>query len=577
MPLNQQIDSNTFEELKKDKEILEKQRLAILNILEDTQEGQKELKERYRDLNIIKTLIYELSSSLDIAKIIEKVIRAMRQILPEETNYFYCITPIDSASSQFCACFIYAQIEIGDAYFNPIKKSIKSCLEQLSGSILQREAIINQMRETIKFEVLGGYYSKQAFLKPFSLESVPIIIGNELLGIINISSIKPNYFTQVHRDIFTTIVGVMAETLSRLKILSKTEHSRTKMLVESLSDGVIMFDINKKVLLTNSAVQKMTGLPRDGFYLSEFQKLFPEQEIEKKISKTLQTGEKIYSEEIKIVNFIYELFVLPIYDPEKKIIGGAIILHDITRIKEIDKMKTEFISIASHQLRTPLSAVNWYTEMLLTGDAGELNEQQKEFLNQIYKGNQRMVALVNALLNVSRLEMGTFVINPEPTNIIDLARSVINELRPQIIQKKLEFIEQYNEKIPKINIDPKLIRIVFQNLLSNAVKYTPENGTITLKILLSNDNNQVLISVSDTGYGIPKNQQYKMFTKFFRADNVQEKDTDGTGLGLYITKSIIEHSDGKIWFESEENKGTTFYVSLPLIGMKKKEGTKRIE
>jgi signal transduction histidine kinase len=255
--------------------------------------------------------------------------------------------------------------------------------------------------------------------------------------------------------------------------------------------------------------------------------------------------------------------------------GVIMVFHDITKEKEIDKAKTEFVSLASHQLRTPLSAVNWYVEMLLSGDAGTLNSEQKKYLDEVYKGNQRMVELVNSLLNVSRLELGTFLIEPKPTDVVLLAQSVADEQKLQIDQKKILFSFLFEKNIPVIQADPKLLRMVLQNLLVNAVKYTPEKGTIALSISLA-DKKDLLIKISDTGYGIPKHQQDKIFTKLFRADNVREKDTQGTGLGLYIVKSIMDHSGGKIWFESEENKGTTFFVRLPLVGMKKKEGVKTL-
>jgi signal transduction histidine kinase len=266
-----------------------------------------------------------------------------------------------------------------------------------------------------------------------------------------------------------------------------------------------------------------------------------------------------------------------------KSIGGVAIFRDMTEEKEVDKAKTEFVSLASHQLRTPLSTVNWYAEMLLAGDVGALNEKQKKYLDEVYRSNQRMVELVNALLDVSSLELGTFAIEPKPTDIIKLTQSVIDEQKPQITVKRMKFSFSSGKNITLIQADPKLLRMVVQNILSNAVKYTPEGGEIKLSISLA-DKKNILLEVSDTGYGIPKNQQDKIFTKLFRADNVRDKDTDGTGLGLYIVKSIVEKSGGKIWFHSsgevagvrasrgadgKENKGTTFYVTLPLVGMKK--------
>ncbi len=247
--------------------------------------------------------------------------------------------------------------------------------------------------------------------------------------------------------------------------------------------------------------------------------------------------------------------------------------QDVTKEMEIDKAKTEFVSLASHQLRTPLSAINWYTEMLLAGDAGSINDDQKKYLNEIYNGNHRMVELVNALLNVSRLDLGTFAVEPEPTNLIALAGSVTDEQRSTVAEKKINLVTNFDTKIPVIPLDKKLIRIVFQNLLSNAVKYTPNGGQVEFTLMLQKD--EVLAKVSDTGYGIRKSQQDKIFTKLFRADNVREKDTEGTGLGLYLVKAIVEDAvEGRIWFESEENKGSTFFVTLPLKGMRRKLGNK---
>ena len=248
------------------------------------------------------------------------------------------------------------------------------------------------------------------------------------------------------------------------------------------------------------------------------------------------------------------------------------IVRDVTKEQEIDKVKSEFVSLASHQLRTPLTAVNWYTEMLLSGDIGKFQPEQKKYLKEIYNGNNNMIDLVKALLNVSRIELGTLAIEPESTNLKKLSDSVLEEFKLIIKKNKLKIEKDYTKELSDINIDPKLMRIVFQNLISNAIKYTPLGGQINIGI--TKQKSDILISVKDTGYGIPKDQQSKIFTKLFRADNIVEKETEGTGLGLYIIKYVVEQFKGKIWFESRENKGTTFYVTIPSRGIKKKNGTK---
>jgi len=212
--------------------------------------------------------------------------------------------------------------------------------------------------------------------------------------------------------------------------------------------------------------------------------------------------------------------------------------------------------------------------MLLAGDAGDVNEKQKKYLQETYHASKRMVELINALLNVSRMELGTFMVDIAPTNFSEVAEVCLGELAPQIIQKKLVIKKEYDKGLPLISADAKLLRIIIGNLLSNSVKYTPEGGEVFVKIMKQYPD--VLIQIKDTGYGIPKDAQSKIYTKLFRADNIKAIDTDGTGLGLYLVKSIVEYSSGKIWFESEENKGTTFYVTLPLTGMRKKLGEKAI-
>ena len=234
---------------------------------------------------------------------------------------------------------------------------------------------------------------------------------------------------------------------------------------------------------------------------------------------------------------------------------------DITEVQEQDKAKNEFIPIISHQLRTLLSVISWYTEMLIDGDAGKLSAKQKKYLKTIYSGNQHMVELLNSLLNVSKIELGALAVEPEATNIVDLTSSVVSEQKIGINQKKINFSVVYEKNIPILHADPKLLRMIIQNLLSNAVKYTSENGQIKVSYSRYNDE-FILLKVSDTGFGIPKSQQSKIFTKLFRADNAKLKDSEGTGLGLYIVKSVVDKIGGKVWFESKENKGTTFYVLI---------------
>lgn len=230
--------------------------------------------------------------------------------------------------------------------------------------------------------------------------------------------------------------------------------------------------------------------------------------------------------------------------------------------EQVEQSKNVLISLVSHQLRTPLSAVNWLTESLLSDDLGQVNKQQKEYIANIRESNKRMISMVNSILNISQIELDTFSFTFKPVNIVTLVDQLVSELDFHVQKKLITVKKQYGTNLDNVLTDERYLRIIIENLLLNAIKYSPEKSTVTIDI--NNKQGKLFIIVSDQGFGIPKIDQPKIFSKLFRAGNVLQKDTDGLGLGLYMTKSVIERGGGKISFVSEEGKGTTFSVELPV-------------
>jgi len=368
------------------------------------------------------------------------------------------------------------------------------------------------------------------------------------------------------------------ETEKNTSLRLTEDLEKFKLAVDNASDHIVITDSEGIIIYANKSVERITGFLIDEIIgkkagSSKLWGGLMDKKIYQKFWNQIKEKRQIFIGEFNNhrkngEKYIALASVSPIINNDKVqyFIG---IERDITKEKEIDRMKTEFISLASHQLRTPLSAMRWFLEMLLTGDLGKLTKEQKDVINNIDQSNNRMIGLVNSLLNISRIESGRIIIDPHPTDLKKLLEGVIIEIKPKLNEKKQKCILSIHKNLPLINIDEKLIRNVYQNLLTNAVKYIPNNSEIIISI--SKKEKTITSQIEDSGYGIPLNEQDKVFNKFYRGSNAVKKETEGNGLGLYLAKSIIESSGGKIWFKSSE-KGTSFYFELPLTGSIAKKG-----
>jgi len=366
------------------------------------------------------------------------------------------------------------------------------------------------------------------------------------------------------------------------------EKEKLETILEGIGDAVFVVDKNLNIVIFNKTASVLSGFSVEEAIGKPYYNILNfVHELDGEISESFIKNALI-SGEVQEMEHDTELIrkdgkkiavadsAAPLKDANNNVIGVVVVFRDVGKERDVDRAKTEFVSLASHQLRTPLTAIRWYTELLLSDEStAQLGDEQKEYLGEIANGNTRMIDLVNALLNVSRIELGTFAVDIENINMKTFLGNILKDLE-FMSQKKKQTLEIVSEDAPEFyQADPKLLGMILQNLVSNAIKYTPEGGKVTVKV--SQNDSLLQIDVADNGYGIPQQQQEKIFEKLFRADNVKNQDTTGTGLGLYIVKAILEQTGGRIWFESEENKGTHFHVELPLSGMKQKDGAKPLE
>lgn len=343
---------------------------------------------------------------------------------------------------------------------------------------------------------------------------------------------------------------------------AEEEKNRTLAIIQNFADGILIFDEDNRLLMVNPKAESFFKIEQEeilGKSFSEFIRVPPLSFLTSVFEDKIKP---ISRKEVKVRNeLILEVTTTPILI-EGKTMGNLMILHDVTREKEIEKMKTEFVSVSAHQLRTPLSAIKWTLKMLLDGDLGELTKEQKEFVRKTYESNERMINLVNDLLNVTRIEEGRYLYHLVSVDFVSIVESLIKNYEEEAKRKDIDIYFQKPEKLAKVKVDVEKITLAVQNLLENAIKYTLPGGIVVVAI--EEKKKEVEFSIKDTGVGIPKDQQHRIFTKFFRGTNAIKLETEGSGLGLFIAKNIIESHGGRIWFKSEEGKGTTFYFTLPL-------------
>ncbi|HSE29239.1 MAG TPA: ATP-binding protein [Candidatus Saccharimonadales bacterium] len=355
----------------------------------------------------------------------------------------------------------------------------------------------------------------------------------------------------------------------------QTERVRVDAVVENIAEGVVSLDVDGRVNFMNRAAEDMLGWWQHDLQGKKFVNVVKTQNENGKEVKMDEwpLGANKKDKKSTVLNYIKKdgtkSLLLANGSPimrEGECVGYVASLRDVAEERAIERAKSEFMTVASHQLRTPISAISWFSEMLLNGDAGKLNDEQEQDVTQIHQSTQRMARLVGDMLIVARLELNNLPVVPQAINLPVMLRKVVREQLEGIPEGRLPKIkEHFDQNISDIYVDPEIVKIILHNLVGNAVKYTPKGGDVSIEVIGSGNepDSKLTIIVSDSGYGIPKAQQAKIFTRFFRAENIRDKDTDGTGLGLFIVKSLLDYIGGDISFTSEENQGTIFVVHLP--------------
>ena len=372
-------------------------------------------------------------------------------------------------------------------------------------------------------------------------------------------------------------VGILAAEFNAMRQNLKSaveklmaEEKKMTAVVDGLAEGLILVDSKDHILHINPAAEYILEIevPNSGEVLT---KVVEDDQLTKifKENKDLIAENQVATSEVTLNHkkdgqTILRVIATAFLDEVGDVLGTVYLFQDITRDKEIDQMKSDFISLVSHELRTPLTSIIGFVSFILDGKTGTINEKQRDSLMRVHRQSKRLAALINDLLDISRIEAGRIEMKREPTSILEIAKQRFDEIKPQADEKSLQFSLIAPDSLPLTCGDGERIGQVLINLMGNAIKFTPEKGRVVLK--LKSDGKIIHVEVIDNGFGVPVENRQKVFEKFYQHGDIHTRQEGGTGLGLSIAKSIVEVHGGRIWVDDGEGgRGSNFQFVLPLV------------
>ncbi len=376
---------------------------------------------------------------------------------------------------------------------------------------------------------------------------------------------------------FSLIVIRELEERKKIEEVFNQQERRFRAITDNTPDMIARFDEDCRYVYVNKATENIFQIPQKNFFWKNDEELGIKGERTPLFCEAInyvfnkkEKKEFYFEENIRQERRYFYAILVPEFFQDGSVASALLITRDITEIKEIDQVKSEFISITTHQLRSPLSAINWCSQSLLSEESGEINESQRSYLKSIQEATQRLIKITDVFLQTTILDLEMFIINPEKVDIVPFFKKITNSFKEKIEEKKINFTEEYDESIVLEN-DPRAISIIFKNIILNAIEYVPEGGLVD--VYLRKEGDAVVFKVGDNGCGIREEDKSKIFAKFYRSERARMVKSYGTGLDLYIVKELASKMKGEVEVESPNpkfEKGCLFRVSFPVITPKKK-------
>lgn len=455
-----------------------------------------------------------------------------------------------------------------------LKKAILERVNKQSGGGSAEDLIVHE--DVVGREYSGDEGSKMVKMEESNLKEIygsPIIVGERKLGYIGVVLLDKDSITEDDKrffDIITNQIALFIEN-ERIKQIITNERNRLDSILQNIAGVLLVVDTKKNILLVNQMVETIWNTNRSLMINKEISETIPCEELEQLIDELLSSDLKFLTGDRRVFNersrceIDVRVNLAKVYDFLGNIIGVVIVLYDITKEKEIEKMKSEIVSVASHELKSPLASIMQSVDLVLDSLSDDERMRHGKFLDIASRNASKLIDIINNLLDISRIESGRFELNISRININNTINDAITTLNPLAYRKKIALKSELDATLPPLPADNLRLSEVLNNLLSNALKFTREGGSVTIKTSFYKDDPSFAeISVSDTGVGIDEKDFDRVFAKFERIRNPGFEHIGGTGLGMAITREIINMHRGKIWIESTYGKGSTFHFILPV-------------
>ncbi len=538
-----------------------------------------ELRQERDRVEALYNIARELSSSLDIDRVLNKALNLINQTIPVTQGTILLVDDATGYLNYRAAIGRYHGLPKGGK-LTPYKQGVG-----LAGKAMELRAPI------VVPDLLTNddWISDKKPPKHRAAMVVPLTAGYEMVGVLMLFHTESDYFTPDHLRFVTAVAPIIATAVNNAGLYNlisdqvqrlgellgnvQAEVRKSKAIIEGAADGMLLLDAEHTIQLINQVAASILNIDPETAAGQPFHAFFP--------ANASNGDGDVASALARELNTVFHM-TRPDYSTPRRVESGGrvillmlsevtitlntppsllVVLRDITREAELDRMKDEFVSTVSHELRTPMTSIKGYTDLLASGKIGDLSEMQQKFINIIKSNADRLSALVNDILDVSRIDTGRVRLMPEFFDISTVINEVITSLDRQIVDKKLTVRQDLPSSLPPVFADANRVTQILVNLVGNAVKYTRQNDSIFISATVDGD--YVQISVRDTGLGISEEDTRQVFNRFFRAERDASSLVDGTGLGLSIAKMFTELMGGKIWVESELGKGSTFSFTLP--------------